>query len=63
VKDKEEAAKRLKTLAEGTYAVIYITESLQAQLESEIERYVSDYLRQSYQSPVYRAIPVRECIM
>ncbi len=44
VNEKEEAAKLLKTLAEGTYAVIYITESLQAQLESEIERYVSDYL-------------------
>ncbi len=44
VEEKEEAARLLKTLAEGTYAVIYITESLQAQLETEIERYIVDYL-------------------
>ncbi len=44
VEEREEAARLLKTLSEGTYAVIYITESLQAQLELEIERYVSDYL-------------------
>lgn len=44
VSEKEEAAKILKTLAEGQYAVIYITESLQAELESEIDRYVTDYL-------------------
>lgn len=44
VTEQEEAAKTLKTLAEGQYAVIYITESLQAQLEEEIDRYVSDYL-------------------
>jgi V/A-type H+-transporting ATPase subunit F len=41
VSDTAEAAKTLKSLAEGTYAVIYITESLQAQLEDEIERYVT----------------------
>ncbi len=40
----EEAAKTLKNLAEGRYAVIYITESLQAELEMEIDRYVTDYL-------------------
>lgn len=40
----EEAAKVLKTLADGQYAVIYITESLQSELESEIDRYVTSYL-------------------
>lgn len=44
VADKETAAKTLKTLAEGSYAVIYITERWQAELESEIDRYVTDYL-------------------
>jgi V/A-type H+-transporting ATPase subunit F len=37
----EEAAKTLRTLADGQYAVIYITESLQAVLEAEIDRYVT----------------------
>lgn len=44
VTEHEEAAKTLKTLAEGQYAIIYITESLQAELETEIDRYVTDYL-------------------
>lgn len=44
VTDKEEAAKILKTLAEKEFAVIYITESLQAELEKEIDRYVTNYL-------------------
>ncbi len=44
VSEKEEAVKVLKTIAEGQYAVIYITESLQAELESEIDRYTTDYL-------------------
>lgn len=44
VSEHEEAARMLKTLAEGQYAVIYITESLQAELETEIDRYVSEYL-------------------
>lgn len=45
VTEHEEAAKTLKMLADGKrYAVIYITESLQNELESEIDRYVSDYL-------------------
>ncbi|MHB8131124.1 MAG: V-type ATP synthase subunit F [Mobilitalea sp.] len=44
VTEHEEAAKTLKKLAEGQYAVIYITESLQADLEIEIDRYVTDYL-------------------
>lgn len=44
VSEKEEAAKVLKTLAEAEYAVIYITESLQAELEHEIDRYITNYL-------------------
>ena len=44
VTEHEEAAKMLKILAEGEYAVIYITESMQAILELEIDRYVADYL-------------------
>ena len=39
VNNEEEAAGKLKSLAEGQYAVIYITEALQAKLETEIERY------------------------
>lgn len=42
--DQEEAAKTLKKLAEGQYAVIYITEALQAKLELEIDRYVNQEL-------------------
>ncbi len=44
VEDREEAAKVLKTLAEGQYAVIYITEALQAELETEIDQYIINYL-------------------
>ena len=44
VEDATEAAKKLKVLADGRYAVIYITESLQAQLETEIDNYVSSQL-------------------
>jgi Archaeal/vacuolar-type H+-ATPase subunit F len=44
VEEKEEAAKTLKALAEGQYGVIYITESLQALLEEEIDRYITSYL-------------------
>jgi V/A-type H+-transporting ATPase subunit F len=44
VKDKDEAAKTLKRLAQGQYAVIYITENLQAVLEEEIDHYVTDPL-------------------
>lgn len=39
VTDEEEAAKTLKELAEGQYAVVYITEQYQAKLETQIERY------------------------
>ncbi len=44
VMDEAEAAKKLKSLAEGGYAVIYITEALQAKLEAEIDRYRSEKL-------------------
>ena len=44
VSNRDEAAKTLKTLADGQYAVIYITESLQVELEVEIDRYVNQYL-------------------
>lgn len=41
VEDTEEAAKVLKKLSDSDYAVIYITESLQSILESEIDNYIS----------------------
>lgn len=45
VEEHEEAVRTLKMLAEGKkYAVIYITESIQNELELEIDRYISDYL-------------------
>ena len=44
VHNEEEAAKRLKSLADGQYAVIYITEALQAKLETEIDRYRTERL-------------------
>ncbi|MBH1942355.1 V-type ATP synthase subunit F [Mobilitalea sibirica] len=44
VKNAEEAAKTLKTLDDGQYGVIYITEALQLALEEEIDRYTSEYL-------------------
>ncbi len=39
VSETEEAAKLLKKLVDGQYAVIYVTEALQAKLETEIDRY------------------------
>ncbi len=44
VSNAEEAGKQLRKLAEGQYAVIYLTESLQAVLEPEIDRYRTDRL-------------------
>ncbi len=44
VTDREEGARLIKTLAEGQYGVIYITESLQAELEAEIDKYMTSYL-------------------
>lgn len=39
VTGKEQAAKTLKRLADGSYAVIYVTEAIQAELLEEIDRY------------------------
>lgn len=44
VSNTAEAAKTLKKLAEGSYAVIYITEALQAELETETLRYLTERL-------------------
>jgi len=41
VSEGEDAAKKLKSLADGRYAVIYITEALQAKLDTELDRYSS----------------------
>lgn len=41
IEDTEDAARLLKKLAGKDYAVIYITESLQSVLESEIDNYIS----------------------
>ena len=39
VTDPAEASKKLRELAEGEYAVVYITEALAAQIQAEIDRY------------------------
>ncbi len=39
VRTYDEAVKILRDLVEDSFAVIYITESMQAQLESEIDKY------------------------
>jgi V/A-type H+/Na+-transporting ATPase subunit F len=44
VVETEEAAKKLKSLVESDYAVIYITEALQAKLDSELDKYRSRHL-------------------
>lgn len=44
VTSREEAAKLLKVLANSQYAVIYITEALQAELETELDQYITEYL-------------------
>lgn len=44
VSDVTDAAKLLRKLAEAKYAVIYITEALQAQLESQIDSYRTNQL-------------------
>ena len=44
VTGKEEAARILKNMAEGNYAVIYVTESLFADLKDQIDRYTTSYL-------------------
>lgn len=42
--DGAEAGRKLKELAEGDYAVIYITEALAEKLKGEIHRYRSEKL-------------------
>ncbi|HHY83453.1 MAG TPA: V-type ATP synthase subunit F [Clostridiales bacterium] len=42
--DTDEAGRKLKELAEGGYAVIYITEALAEKLKSEIHSYRSERL-------------------
>ena len=44
VSTQQEAATTLKRLAEGDYAVIYITEALQAELGHEIAKYKEQLL-------------------
>jgi len=44
VTDRAEAASQLRRMAEGEYAVIYITEALAAELDEEIDRYRSAQL-------------------
>lgn len=51
VTEPEEAAKQLTQLARGGYAVIYITESLAAVLEHEIEKYRLEKLPAIIQIP------------
>ena len=50
VEDSETGSKTLRRLAEGKYAVIYITEALAAQLEYELDHY--------RQQPLPAVIPI-----
>ena len=49
--EPEEAKSKFQQLAGGTYAVIYITEALAAQLEQEIEKYREEILPAIIQIP------------
>ena len=44
VADPAQGAKKLSQLAAGDYAVIYVTEHLAAQIETEIEKYTEQML-------------------
>lgn len=44
VANAEDAVKQFKMLADGNYAVIYITEALQAMLETEIDKYQTNLI-------------------
>ncbi|MCI9405586.1 MAG: V-type ATP synthase subunit F [Oscillospiraceae bacterium] len=44
VYDPAEAVRTLRRLAEGNYAVIYITEALAAEIDEELDRYRSQQL-------------------
>ena len=51
VSDPEEAKRKLQELAEGSYAVIYITEALAAVLNQEVEKYRVEFLPAIIQIP------------
>ena len=51
VSDPDEAKQKLHKLAEGAYAVIYITEALAAVLEHEVEKYREEILPAIIQRP------------
>ena len=51
VSDPDEAKQKLHKLAEGAYAVIYITEALAAVLEHEAEKYREEILPAIIQIP------------
>lgn len=51
VSDAQEGEKTLRRLAEGDYAVIYITEALAAELSHEISRYREQVLPAIIQIP------------
>ena len=51
VSDTDEAKQKLHKLAEGAYAVIYITEALAAVLEHEVEKYREEILPAIIQIP------------
>lgn len=51
VSDAQEGEKVLKMLAEGEYAVVYITEALAAELAHELERYREQVLPAIIQIP------------
>lgn len=44
ITDPQAAGRKLRELADGGYAVIYITEALAARIEAEIERYTESGL-------------------
>ena len=51
VSTREEAAEKLARLAEGEYAVIYITEALAAELKHEMSRYQEQVIPAIIQIP------------
>ena len=51
VYDPAEAVRTLRRLAEGNYAVIYVTEALAAQIDEELDRYRSQRLPAIILSP------------
>ena len=51
VTDDAQAARKLRELAEGDYAVIYVTEALAAKIPGEIDRYREQMLPAIIQIP------------